>query len=264
MLSLSEFEKLVYEESIPKIIEKKGSSQFDILNGILPERVKTSSKEFFSSHRNRYVLMKISSFLPYCDKINLLFLNKFFRNNLKKILNESHYSSIQEKILYLFKNHNFDLNYLLTNNAHLLNSVTNIEENYNRTKDDTISAYYLAGIMLYKKYFEKIFSTLKENDFLISDKFNFYNLGLKENGFIYLIFTIARCSIIEELNLSENNISEDNLVYLKYAFKRPKKTKTLILEKNNFGGPIGISYFVEIFPKIKDITFLNLVSINMN
>jgi hypothetical protein len=268
MYSFSDFEKLVHIDNTTSMNKRNETKSFDLLNKILPQKVKTNAKEFFRSYKNRFVLTKISSYLFFWEKINLLFLNKFFRNNFKNMLNESHYKPLQEKVTNLLNSKNLELDELLRNNAVLLNNYTHIEDNYMSSEKEMLAAYLIVGNILYKKYYHKrtlsCNNKIEINQKLIFDKFEFLKLNLGEKGFIYLMFILLRCSNIEELNFYENNISEEALSYLKYVFKRSSPIKTLILEKNNFGGELGISYLVENFPKMKNLILLNLCNISMS
>jgi hypothetical protein len=269
MYSLNDFEKLVHIDNKTIINQRNEIKSLDLLNKILPQKVKTNAGDFFKSYKNRYVLTHISSYLFFWDKINLLFLNKFFRNNFKNMLNESHYKPLQVRVSNLVNSKILELDELLRNNADLLHGYSLIEENYMSSEKEMLSAYLIVGNILYKKYYYKTYDSSKEiincNQNMNFVKFEFLKLNLGEKGFIYLMFILSRFSnIIQELNLYENNISGEALAYLKYAFKRPSTIKTLILEKNNLGDELGISFLVLNFPKILNLTFLNLCNINMS
>jgi len=155
MYSLNDFEKLVHIDNKTIINQRNEIKSLDLLNKILPQKVKTNAEDFFKSYKNRYVLTHISSYLFFWDKINLLFLNKFFRNNFKNMLNESHYKPLQLRVSNLVNSKILDLDELLRNNADLLHGYSLIEENYMSSEKEMLSAYLIVGNILYKKYYSK-------------------------------------------------------------------------------------------------------------
>lgn len=94
------------------ILDKKESGLIDLLNKIAPEIVKTNANEFFNVHRNKYILIYISNFLSFYDKINFIYLNKFLKSISNHIIDRSVFNIFKQKIMDLLSK-NFSINDLL-------------------------------------------------------------------------------------------------------------------------------------------------------
>lgn len=127
----------------------ENNPEIQILSSIIID--KTFPHEFFTKYRNRYLLFHLSSFLQECEKINLLYLNRFSLTNLKSMFKETGFNLLKEQILTLIKNH--PLSYLIKNNGSALKSKKQIEKLY--SNPDDIFAVKVIRKWLNKKYLQK-------------------------------------------------------------------------------------------------------------
>lgn len=85
-----------------------------------------------------------------------------------------------------------------------------------KVKFDYKDCYYIVGFILFRKYFyiknQKFLEKFDPNQTIKFHNIDLSGLNINKEGFIYLIFSISRCSNIGELNLTNNEISENAFI----------------------------------------------------
>jgi hypothetical protein len=212
--------------------------------------IKNTVSGFFSSYRNKYKIVIISSFLLKTEQFNFIFLNRFLIKELKKIIFENSFCTLKNEILKL-KDPQYDMVSLIKSEILL-----------NLKKYSTSKAEFRFMVTMIVKWMNK--TKVEENNELPDiEKTELHMQNLSKGRSFYLVSWIKLNNSFRVLNLSNSNLNAECMRILSLT-NSEKCWESLCLSNNPICSEEGIIYLTKVFPFLKSLKNLELVNIGIN